>query len=278
MEAYLRNLLLSQNEKQIFIVKKVEINNEIDIIEVDLTKNDSEYKGLLIVKGLTFPIPKLSDNLLVENIILKCNEEFDLKLYIEGKVEINPKKEEDKEITTIKKTFSFKKDNIFDTLSKILNEKLPSFLFSILKILKISNNIIELKDIFYLNTYNLEVNDNQINSFIIDDYLLIYNYEIENDKNIILKSLTTFEILNEEKLINYFNNNYYEDIDIFKVIDQNNDYYLLINAENKVYTLDKKNKKISDYIIYLYCIILITNYKINKGNKFDEIHLTRLFM
>ena len=278
MEAYLRNLLLSQNEKQIFIVKKVEINNEIDIIEVDLTKNDSEYKGLLIVKGLTFPIPKLSDNLLVENIILKCNEEFDLKLYIEGKVEINPKKEEDKEITTIKKTFSFKKDNIYDTLSKILNEKLPSFLFSILKILKISNNIIELKDIFYLNTYNLEVNDNQINSFIIDDYLLIYNYEIENDKNIILKSLTTFEILNEEKLINYFNNNYYEDIDIFKVIDQNNDYYLLINAENKVYTLDKKNKKISDYIIYLYCIILITNYKINKGNKFDEIHLTRLFM
>ena len=277
MKPYIKQILNSPNKttqvKEYFSITNTEIDNKEDIIIVDLHTYDTEYNSLVMEKGLTFPLPEKNDILFIENLTLKFNEKFELKLYIKGNFEKKNKKGSNEQPTKKDKSFSFNKKNIFSALSKISEENLPSYEFSIFQIVKITDDVIELKDIFELNTYKFKVNNKKKDLYSINNYLLIYNFDIEKDI-IILQSLTIFEILNEEKLIKYFNNNYYEGADIFKVIDKDQDNILLINIERDVYILDGKNKIISKHNIDLCSIILITNFKRTKKNNFYEIILT----
>ena len=67
-------------------------------------------------KGLTFPIPKKGDIILIEKIYLKYNQLFQFQVYIEGNIiqENNEIKAEE-----IQNVFSFEQNHIFETLSAI---------------------------------------------------------------------------------------------------------------------------------------------------------------
>ena len=90
MEKLINNLLNSKeksiaiNEK--FVVKKIEMRNDIDLIILDLQQNNELYEGIVMIKGLTFPLPNINDIILAKKMYLKYSKEFQLKLHIEGKI------------------------------------------------------------------------------------------------------------------------------------------------------------------------------------------------
>ena len=112
--------LLEKEDKSIlceekFFINEIELIDNLDQIKLELQQNNTVYKDIIMVKGLTFPIPKKDQILLVEKIYLKYDKEFELKLFIEGKIEKDIKRREPKELT---KQFSFDYKNIFYTICK----------------------------------------------------------------------------------------------------------------------------------------------------------------
>ena len=50
------NKLLEVNDN--FFVEDVELKDELDLIELSLSKDGIEYQGIVMIKGLLYPIPK----------------------------------------------------------------------------------------------------------------------------------------------------------------------------------------------------------------------------
>ena len=76
----------TQEIQEKFLIECFELNDDLDLIKLTLIKNNSEYKGFMMEKGLTFPIPKKDDIILAKKIYLKYNHLFQFQLYIEGNV------------------------------------------------------------------------------------------------------------------------------------------------------------------------------------------------
>lgn len=70
----------------IFLVENVELKNDLDLIELNLSKDEIEYQGIVMIKGLSYPIPKIGDIISINKIYLKYNQIFEFKVYIEGNV------------------------------------------------------------------------------------------------------------------------------------------------------------------------------------------------
>ena len=271
MEVYVKNLIQSNDRKtevnDHFIVERVTLINDFDLIELNLKKDDKIYTGLVAIKGNIYPIPKISDTILISSISLKCNERFETKLYIEGNIKNK------KSISEIDKDnykyISFDRDNIFRTLQNITEIKLLDIKYIILKILNVNKDIIELKDIVEFENYILKNNNNEFENLNTSEYLLIYNCEIK-DREIIRNNLTIMKALNEEELIRFFSIYKIENTNIFKVIDIEKDRFILIDCDENFYYINKDEQLLQN--TKFNSILLITNFiTYEKDNIFELI-------
>ena len=119
MEQLLRELIekkvksIECNEK--FIVTDIKLIDELDQIILKLRQNDTIYEGLVLIKGTIFPIPKVNTILSINRIYIKYDEEFLLKIFIEGKIDGNSSISELDKSTKI---YSFG-NNIIKTISQL---------------------------------------------------------------------------------------------------------------------------------------------------------------
>ena len=153
----LLNTLLEKEDKSIivnekFIVEKIEMKNEIDLIILDLQKSNNLYQGLVMEKGKIFPIPKLDDVLSVEKMHLKYDGEFQLKLFLEGKI-LKNKQLDLKEIIINKYDYS----EIFKIILSVRGKNISNINSSIFMIININNNKIGVKALNNSKNYYMKI-------------------------------------------------------------------------------------------------------------------------
>ena len=276
------NQLIEQPDKSLkinerFLVKNVDLRNDLDQIRLDLQQDDKEYKCLVMEKGYTFPIPAQNDILLVDTIYLKYSQEFQFKLYIKGKIDKNNKTLENKKVLH---EYSFEYKYIFDTLSKISNVTIfkdKSSVFRIINIVHDENYIAHLRDLSDSKIYYLNLDKNKLNIIKKDKFLWIYNYEKKEDC-IFDNKLTTLEILEEDKMISFLVRYFYDkNITIFEVIDIDNGNITLINKKKEICKINNCSNLIKDYGINFCSIIIICNYNVIGDNEIEIIKDTFIY-
>ena len=250
----LLNSLLEKEDKSIivnekFIVKKIEMKNEIDLIILDLQKNNNLYQGLAMEKGNIFPIPKLNDVLSIGKIYLKYDGQFQLKLFLEG---IILKDEQIYLKENIMNVYDY--SEIFKILASIAKKNILTINSSIFIIINIIGNKIEVKALNNSKIYFIE--SKYVNKKV-DDFLWIYYYEIKEDK-ILINNLSVLETLNEERLLHLFENRIFENIKLFHIVDVTDENYLLIDSNGKLFNLYKgKNIQYIKNYKFDFCITII---------------------
>ena len=277
------NQLIEQPDKSLkinerFLVKNVDLRNDLDQIRLDLQQDDKEYKCLVMEKGYTFPIPAQNDILLVDTIYLKYSQEFQFKLYIKGKIDKNNKTLENKKVLH---EYSFEYKYIFDTLSKISNVTIFKDKSSVFRIINIVHDknyyIAHLRDLSDSKIYCLNLDKNKLNIIKKDKFLWIYNYEKKEDC-IFDNKLTTLEILEEDKMISFLDCYFYDkNITIFEVIDIDNGNITLINKKKEICKINNCSNLIKDYGINFCSIIIICNYNIKGNNEIEIIKDTFIY-
>ena len=277
------NQLIEQPDKSLkinerFLVKNVDLRNDLDQIRLDLQQDDKEYKCLVMEKGYTFPIPAQNDILLVDTIYLKYSQEFQFKLYIKGKIDKNNKTLENKKVLH---EYSFEYKYIFDTLSKISNVTIFKDKSSVFRIINIVHDknyyIAHLRDLSDSKIYYLNLDKNKLNIIKKDKFLWIYNYEKKEDC-IFDNKLTTLEILEEDKMISFLDRYFYDkNITIFEVIDIDNGNITLINKKKEICKINNCSNLIKDYGINFCSIIIICNYNVIGDNEIEIIKDTFIY-
>ena len=256
------------------IVKKIKIDNHLDLIEIDAECDNILFENLSISKGEIFPIPKLNDKLSIKGLFIDYDKDI-LSLRVFLKAEIKEKSKINK-INLIKyqgESYSFSKIKIVESLKTLCNIE-ESLDTSIFRVDSIKDNFYILFSFKDLKTYQFEKDDKI--SFTKGDLILIANFIISNNTEIKLSKIGITKKLNEEQLFGL--NRFYDNkIKIFKVIDIDEQYYTLINSERMLYAV-KRNQEIDKKQIKL-CQILLINYTIDKidNNKEDipkEIELS----
>ena len=277
------NQLIEQPDKSLkinerFLVKNVDLRNDLDQIRLDLQQDDKEYKCLVMEKGYTFPIPAQNDILLVDTIYLKYSQEFQFKLYIKGKIDKNNKTLENKKVLH---EYYFEYKYIFDTLSKISNVTIFKDKSSVFRIINIVHDknyyIAHLRDLSDSKIYYLNLDKNKLNIIKKDKFLWIYNYEKKEDC-IFDNKLTTLEILEEDKMISFLVRYFYDkNTTIFEVIDIDNGNITLINKKKEICKINNCSNLIKDYGINFCSIIIICNYNIKGNNQIEIIKDTFIY-
>lgn len=100
-------------------------------------------------------------------------------------------------------------------------------------------------------------------------FLWLNSHELHDNK-IEINKLTTFEILNDEQLARIMNIMKFNNLSIFKVIDVDKDFIVVMNVNYIIFNLDKNNNILKELNIECYTLIIISNYLIEK----EEIKLT----
>ena len=170
------NKLLEVND--IFFVEDVELKDELDLIELSLSKDGIEYQGIVMIKGLLYPIPKIGDKITINKIYLKYNQIFEFKVYVEGNViqEKNTIKSEKSQ-----NVFSFTNNDIFETLSKILDIKSINK-STIFIIQKVKGNEATVKSLSDLKEYSLEFSLYYLDMLKEKSFLWLNSYELHDNK------------------------------------------------------------------------------------------------
>ena len=249
----------------IFFVEDVELKDELDLIELSLSKDGIEYQGIVMIKGLLYPIPKIGDKITINKIYLKYNQIFEFKVYVEGNViqeknTIKPEKS--------KNVFSFTNNDIFETLSKILDIKSINK-STIFIIQKVKGNEATVKSLSDSKEYSLEFSLYYLDMLKEKSFLWLNSYELHDNK-IETSKLTTFEILDDEQLAKIMNIMDFNNLSIFKVIDVGKNFIVVMNVNYKIFNLDKTNNIIQKLKIECCTLIIISNFLIEN----DEIKLT----
>ena len=278
MKEILNELLGSPNKsieiKVKFFVEYVELIDDLDLIKLNLIKDNNIYKGIVMEKGLTFPIPKKDDIILAKKIYLKYNQQFQFQIYIEG----NVTKEEDViNIQNVTKDFSFEENNIFNTLSEFKNIKLKNASSTIFIVEGKLGDYAEVKSLSDSKKYILEHSLMKYSGLKKKSFLWINFHEIEN-KKIMANILSTFEILNDEQMARILNLKYFDNLEIFKVIDINKDNIIVIDVFFNILNVNKNNEKLKGLNIELCTLIIISNFekKDNEVKLFDESFIYKL--
>ena len=279
-----------QNYPKIFrliqIGKIVEIHFKKDYISLNIETDETLYKGLIIIKGEIFPIPKINDLIEIQEISFKYDDSFQLKFFIKGKLllrnsnnilVIGGKKE--------KKIIDLTELNIISSLKKIfhINKQLFSNLFIVCESNQSSINIDStqnmkinyyLKSLENMKIYSLE---NSLNIFQKNEIIFINHFDVIENK-IELTSFSLIEKLSDEKLFLLIQNNHDLKSKYFygKIVEI--DDYL-----KKIYLINHKKKlfimNISNYEVKLGQFCLISNYEIienkDKNNKYPFINLLK---
>ena len=270
MERLLRELL-AKKEKSIecnekFIVTAIKFISELDQIILNLRQNDTIYEGLVMIKGTIFPIPKLFSVLSINRIYLKYDEEFILKIFIEGEIDSNTRISELDNSTTIN-SYSFG-NNIIKTISILTKINVLGNNSNVFKVIKLEENKIIIKSILESKASNIEIMQSQNNNFNLNDFIWICNYEVEQGR-LKTNELTTIEILEDDKLINFLDNTLEGTKILFQVIDMDKENIILFNKNKNIYKLKKNQTALNNKIIDFCMTIIISNYNIKNNNEIE---------
>ena len=255
-------------------IEEINSNSEEMLLSVKFLEKYI-FKGLYAIKGDIFPLPKINDNIHINEIQFKLTSEFNLGFFIKFSKDENIYSEINENKHDI--VFDFTKDNIIKELINIFNitQKLNSKIFIIEDDSSENNYIlrcIEDKKIYFLSK--------DTKNFTKKEILYIFNYYYDNN-NIELTKISLVEKLTEEDLVIIIENN--ENLkNIFflgKIIEISTDIIILVSNEKKLYKLVKRkvkkinkdfedtktNKEIFDKLkkneIKIGQLFLITNYK-----------------
>ena len=268
-----KTILLEKDEEENFIINDIRQNhnlNTLDLIEIDLRKNENIYKSLVMEKGKVYPIPKEFNLISIKKLSLKYDREYNLRLYMEGDVSIP--KYEDLILNKITKTYFFDSDDIFSTFKNLTGISNLSNESAIFQVLKIENHIADIQSISGLDVLKLNINQLQIDK---DDFLWINFFGSYLDK-IVVNKLTMFEKLDNNKLAEVLNYSplSFKGVYLLQVIDIDKDNIILIDSIKTIYQLNKiKNKNYIKKDDFCFCsFIIISQFHKDENNNiiFDE--------
>ena len=249
------------------IAKKINILNTLDLIEINIEENNNLYENLTLKKADIFPLPKENDILNIKNICVDYDENLVLRVMV--KADIKEHKEKKNEISINNKNiFSFSEENIIKSLIKIIEIK--EEVFSSVFIVK------EKKDKFYilfslkdLKIYKISIET--INIFSMNEFMLILNYNISKDNEIILNNITIVDKLNEEKLFAFYfmPQIFGRNLSLFKVVDINDKFFIVVNQNQKIFKIikDEYLKNLDIKICQL--LLVLNSYKLIDDLKTD---------
>ena len=272
------NDLIRTKEKRIktnIILQIVDmtIDNMTDEIKVDLIELNnipSKYKNLYLIKGNIFPTPRINDFLAVNELYLDYDE-----YYLKIKLFLNAKIVTSKDIVNKSNIISEENDlggiNLVNYFKKLLNNQ-GEFLSSIFIVNNLDN---ELNNYQILNLKNVKkyfISFNSINALTKEQVIMIDNFQVSKNNEIIMTDLTMTKTLEKDEQFFYVINRYMEtECDIFKVIDVEDNFLILINCSKNLFKL--KNNILN---ANLGKIIYIGNFSLKKlDNKFQLIIINK---
>ena len=265
MEKEIRNLMISKDKKietNILVkVLKTSYNSLRDEIELNLFDGKLQFNNLYLIKGEIFPTPKNNDILNIKEIALKFDSKLKIKVYL--KADIAKQGIDIFELKNSKGEFSLNAENLLNYYKQLFKKE---------------------DNIYYSAIFSLKKEDDESNSYILLNYkdlkeytiskklldiitegqnIMIKNYKINENKEIIFDDLTMFKVLDQIEFFltisDYSIKNNKVNSDVFKVIDIEGNYYILIrNAyEQILYKLERSKVNID---INLSELIFIGNY------------------
>ena len=282
MEVLLKKLLETEHKmiecKEKFLVKKVDLLNDSDLIVLDLMQNNILYKDISMIKGNIFPIPKENQVIFVEKMYFKINPEFELKLFFEGKIdEEGEKTKQAQNIPNKISSFSFEFKEIFKTISALTGEKFPEKDIMLFRILKISlEGIADIISLSNCDIYKLQLKEQQEKNYKPNDFLLILCFE-ENSNKIITNKMTMFELLNDDRLIDYLAKRSFKNLKLFQVLDNFKEEIILADDDLKMYKFSKNQNKIKNQSLDFCTTLIISNYNII-GDKIEITNNSFLYV
>ena len=211
MNCNLKDFLSRSKQTEISIETQIaQIAFKGEFIFIDAVYKDYYFKGLTIMKGDIFPVPKRYNKILIDKFYLKHDDYFQLRMFINAKIINNEDKElnEGKRgnlnyIIANKEKFDFYVPNIDNTLKNIFNirKNLKSDLFFVDSI---KNNEKEAEySLKYFKKNEsftlLKKSDDLEYTLELKDIIYINDYYIEEDK-INLTKISFIEKLTDEKL------------------------------------------------------------------------------
>ena len=249
MKKALKDLISSKDKRIktncIYQIYDIEIDDMDDEIKIDLFDESSKYKNLYIIKGNIFPTPKKKDFLLIKELYLKYDDNLVIKLFLEAEI-------------IISKDYSLKSDITLDEIDldsmclvdyykKLLN--IETKLFS--SVFTVKNNYSKFYQLFNYNDlkeYNISKKIKE--NLKIGQPILINSFNLSKNDEININELTMIKLLKEEEFINSVEKYMDSSSDIFKVIDIERNYLILINRLKKLFKLekDKTNADLGDII------------------------------
>ena len=132
----------------------------------------------------------------------------------------------------------------------------------IFRILNISEKgLANIKSISDSNIYILELKEHQhqVKNYTNNDFLIILCYELEKNK-IKTNKMTTFEILNEGRLLSFLDSIPIENVNLFQVVDKVKDNIILVDKNEIMFKLNKNEEIIKNMEFYFCTTIIISNY------------------
>ena len=241
------------------------IKDSGDIFKVTFQMDNFIYKDIAIIKGKIFPNPKINNNINIEKIYYKYDDNFNLRLYVDAK---NTNDFNNKENDSINETLDFGEECITKTLKSYF--KIGHDLITNLFIVdSVNANDYSIKCMKNNRTFTLPKNNALFDQILNDkDILLINDYTSEQEQsNINLSLISIVEKLTDEKLFYILEND--------KRI-KNNIYLwgkvLEVSKDNKNVIIMNNNKQILKFInhnnndIKIGQFFLFSDYNIDNEN------------
>lgn len=282
MENLLKKLLETEGKiiecKEKFLVKDVKLLNDLDLIVLDLMQNNILYKDISMIKGNIFPIPKENQIIFAEKMFFKINPEFKLQLFIEGKIDEKSEKSKQEQNNVEKNnSFSFEFNEIYKTISTLTGEKLPEKGIMISRIIQISQEgIADIISISNCETYKLQLKKQQAKNYKPNDFLLIICFEVKQNK-INTNKMTMFELLSDDRLIDYLDSRLLENVKLFQVLDHRKEDIILADSNLIMYKFSKNQSKIKNQSVGFCTTLIISNYNII-GDKIEITEKSFLYV
>ena len=270
MNKALKDLIISKNKRiqTNFIIKInfTEFDSFFDEIRINLSDDFSEYNNIYIIKGDIFPTPKINNYLKVKEIYLEYDKNLMIKLYLNGEI-INNNQNKEEELNKIINVIDLNYTKLFSYL-KDLSEIENVLMSSVFLVKDIDANNDYYKLLNYEDFKEYTIQKKSIINLNKEQIILINNYQLIKENEILICDLTMFKLLTEEEFFYIIYRIIKVNFDIFKVIDIEKNYLILINRNKKLFKLENNNN------IALGKLILMSNF--TKNNIDDIFQLIKI--
>jgi len=226
-----------------------------DVIVIDVEEEHNIFYTISILKGDYFPTPTINDIFIPNEFSIKYDENLELRLFAKGELI------KDRIFVKCKPLIAYKLigRGLIDYLKKLFNIK-EELKIDIFKIESITQDYFDLYSFKELKHKYLK--KKLVNLELIkDDFILIDNF-YESKLYINFNKITQIKKLSEELLIRFSLKNLVNDkIDAIKIISIEDNYYIVLNSEYKLFKISI-SKELKKYNIKLCQILIINNFKI----------------